>query len=129
MLTSLLETFLMMCRSVIGIISNSPNAVLPKLPDNHDLGTPSKLRLTRKTAVLARMLPTLSVSFVYYETIKRDLKIKPISECRCDEGLKTKAEESTYLSDTGLLGELEHLKIKTRSTDEKFASVMGACVI
>ncbi len=22
---------------------------------------------------------------VYYETIKRELKIKPISECRCDE--------------------------------------------
>ncbi len=52
-----------------------------------------------------------------------------ISECRCDERLKTKAEESTRLSDTGLLGELEHLKIKTRLIDEKFASVMGEYVI
>jgi hypothetical protein len=49
---------------------------------------------------------------VYYETIKREPKIKPNSECRCDERLKTKAEESTRLSDTGLFGELEHLKIK-----------------
>ncbi len=29
----------------------------------------------------------------------------------------------------GLIGELEHLKIKTRLIDEKFASVMGECVI
>ena len=35
---------------------------------------------------------------VYYESIKRGLKIKPISECRCDERLKTKArQESTRL--------------------------------
>ncbi len=70
--------------------------------------------------------------FVYYESIKRELKIKPISECRCDERLKTKAEESTRLADIGLLRELEHLKnlkIKTRLIDEKFASVMGECVI
>ncbi len=33
------------------------------------------------------------------------------------------------LSDTGLFGELEHLKIKKRLIDEKFASVMGECVI
>ncbi len=34
-------------------------------------------------------------------------------ECRCDERLKTKPEESTRLVYTGLLVELEHLKIKT----------------
>ncbi len=45
------------------------------------------------------------------------------------ERLKTETEESTRLSYTGLIGELEHLKIKTRLTDEKFASVMGECVI
>ncbi len=67
--------------------------------------------------------------FVYYETIKREQKRKPISECRCDEKLKTKAEESTRLSDAGLLRELEHLKIKTRLIDDKFTSVMGECVI
>ena len=66
---------------------------------------------------------------VYYQSIKRELKRKPISECRCDERLKTTSEESTRLSDTGSFGELEHLKIKTRLIDEKFASVMGECVI
>jgi len=43
-----------------------------------------------------------TVFFVYYESIKRELKIRPIFECRCDERLKTKAEESTLLSHTGL---------------------------
>ena len=45
------------------------------------------------------------------------------------ERLKTKVEESTRLTHTGLLGELKHLKIKTRLIDEKVASVMGECVI
>jgi hypothetical protein len=35
---------------------------------------------------------------VYYESIKRELKLRPIYECRCDERLKTKAEESTRLA-------------------------------
>ena len=67
--------------------------------------------------------------FVYYETISRELKIKPISECRYDERLKSKVEESSRLVHTGLFGELERLKIKTRLIDEKFVSVMGECVI
>jgi hypothetical protein len=33
-------------------------------------------------------------------------------EYRCDERLKSKTEESTRLADTGLVVELEHLKIK-----------------
>ena len=48
--------------------------------------------------------------------------------CRCDERLKTKDEEFTRLSYTGLLGGLEHLKIETRLIDEKFPSVMGEYV-
>ena len=67
--------------------------------------------------------------FVYYESIKRELKRRPIYECRCDARLKTKAKEFTRLSYTGFLGGLEHLKIETRLIDEKFASVMGECVI
>jgi hypothetical protein len=47
---------------------------------------------------------------------------------RCDERLKTKDEESTSLGYTGLIGELEHLKIETRLIDEMFASVMGEYV-
>ena len=56
------------------------------------------------------------------------LKTRPLYECRCDERLKTKVEESTRLANTGLLGELEHLKIETRLIDEMFASVMGEYV-
>jgi hypothetical protein len=66
---------------------------------------------------------------VYYESIKREVKIISISECQCDERLKTKTEESTLLGYTGLIGELEHLKIKTRLIEEKFASVMGQVLL
>ncbi len=41
---------------------------------------------------------------------------------------KTKGEESTRLTYTGLIGELEHLKTKTRLIEEMFASVMGEYV-
>ena len=51
--------------------------------------------------------------FVYYESRKRELKKRRKNEDRCDERLKTKAEESTCLACTGLHEELEHLKIKT----------------
>ncbi len=44
--------------------------------------------------------------------------MKPIYECRFDERLKTKDEEFERLVYTGLFGELEHLKIKTRLIDE-----------
>ena len=55
---------------------------------------------------------------VYYESIKRELKIRPIFECRCDDRLKTKADEFTCL-------ELEHLKIKTSLIHEKFCECDG----
>jgi hypothetical protein len=60
--------------------------------------------------------------------MKRELKIRPIYECRCDERLQTKAKEFTRLTYTGLLGGLEHLQIETRLIDEKFAGVMGEYV-
>ena len=69
------------------------------------------------------------VVFVYYESIQRELKIKPIYECRCDERLQTKTKEFTRLTYTGLVVELEHLKIETRLIDEKFANAMGECEI
>ena len=55
--------------------------------------------------------------------MNRELKTRPIYACRCDERLKTKDEESTRLDYTGLLGELEHLKIETRLIDEMYVSV------
>jgi hypothetical protein len=77
----------------------------------------------------ARLKARVEESLVYYESIKRELKIKPIYECRCDKRLQTKAKTFTRLSYTGLVVELEHLKIKTRLTNEKFASVKGECEI
>jgi hypothetical protein len=57
---------------------------------------------------------------------------RPINECRCDERLKSKVEESKCLDYTGLFGELEHLKtdlkIETRLMDEMFPSVIGEYV-
>ncbi len=66
--------------------------------------------------------------FVYYESIKWEVKTRPIYECRCDERPKTKVEESTLLVYTGLFGELEQLKTKTRLIDERCESVMGEYV-
>jgi len=62
---------------------------------------------------------------VYYESRKREVKIKLIYECRCDERLQTKAKEFTRLTYTGLIGGLEHLKIETRLIDEKIANALG----
>jgi hypothetical protein len=67
------------------------------------------------------------LDLVYYESMKRKLKIKAISECRCNGRLQTK--RFTRLAHTGLVVELEHLKIMTRLTNEKFASVKGECEI
>ena len=62
---------------------------------------------------------------VVLASMKGEVKTRPIYECRYDERLKTKTEESTRLVYTGLLGELEHLKIETRLIDEMFVSVKG----
>ena len=57
--------------------------------------------------------------------MKRELKRRPIYECRCDERLKVKTEGSTHLTYTGLRGGLEHLKIETRLIDERFGECDG----
>jgi hypothetical protein len=59
--------------------------------------------------------------------LKPKLKIKPIYECRCNGRLQTK--RFTRLTHTRSVVELEHLKIKTRLTNEKLASVKGECEI
>jgi hypothetical protein len=64
---------------------------------------------------------------VYYESIKREPKIRGIYECRCDERLQTKTKKFTRLPYTGLVLELEHLKIETRLINERLANVMGEC--
>jgi hypothetical protein len=52
-----------------------------------------------------------STVVVYYEPRKRELNIRRIYECQCDERLKTKTEGSTRLVYTGLCEGLEYLKI------------------
>ena len=60
----------------------------------------------------------LFIIVVYHESIKRGLQRRLMYWYRWDERLKTKSEESTCLSDTGLVVELEHLRTKTRLKDE-----------
>jgi hypothetical protein len=64
---------------------------------------------------------------VYYESIKREPKIRGINKCRCDERLQTKTKEFTRLPYTGLVLELEHLKIQTRLISERFENAIGEC--
>jgi hypothetical protein len=35
---------------------------------------------------------------VYYESIKRELKIRPILECQCDERIKAKKKDEAFQS-------------------------------
>ena len=86
------------------------------------IDAPSRLRLIRRAAAFARILK----HGVYYESIKRKLKIRCIYECRCDERLQTNTKEFTLLVYTGLVVELEHLKIETRLIDEKFENTKFA---
>ncbi len=106
------------------------------------IGVPSKLRLIRKAPASARARTTFPLSCcekdarwkwnwprsvklnseVYYESIKRESKIRGINKCRCDERLQTKTKEFTRLPYTGLVLELEHLKIETRLISERFAN-------
>jgi hypothetical protein len=65
--------------------------------------TPSRLRLIRKDTTLVRVLSTYYCC-VYYETIKGELKRRPIYEGRCDE------------------------RLETRLIDERFENVMCVCV-
>ena len=59
------------------------------------------------TLKVSRLYLELYVKFstvVYYESIKRELKIRLTYDCRCDERLKTKPEDSTLLTYTGFSG-------------------------
>jgi hypothetical protein len=73
------------------------------------------------------MVPRL----VYYETIKRDLNRRVT---KLDMSVGEMKDEKTKLRDlhvsyTLCREGLEHLKIETRLIDQRFACVMGECVI
>ena len=70
-----------------------------------------KRELKTKPIKECRCDERLQTRVVYYESLKRELKTKTIYGFRCDERLKTKVEESTRLVWTLLCAELEHLKI------------------
>jgi hypothetical protein len=62
------------------------------------MGAPSKVITIRKTAASATIFPTRfehgrKNRLVYYESIKREPKIKSIYECRCDVRLQTKTRK------------------------------------
>jgi hypothetical protein len=67
----------------------------------------------------------LHVSYFIIKSIKREVKTRPIHDCRYDERLEPKDDESTCLTYTGFLEGLEYLKIETRLIDEKFVSDDG----
>ena len=48
------------------------------------------------------LLQSSAIYAVYYESRKRELKIRLMDEGRCDERLKARVEESTCLTYTGL---------------------------
>ena len=56
--------------------------------DLDSTGVSSIFKIIRNAATLARMLPTFDADFrfVYYESIKLELKKRLILECRCDLG-------------------------------------------
>jgi hypothetical protein len=60
--------------------------------------------------------PLIHRMFVYYESINRELKIRTMYECRCDERLQTKVKEFTLLTYTGFLrGVMKDYKLKLRN--------------
>ena len=101
------------------------------MPHIHWVARQNKLEIPRdKDEVNKREIHEGKLVFprnfcVYYESIKRKLKIKCMYECRCYERLQTKTKEFTCLVYTGLVVKLEHLEIKLRSTSEEFAKAMG----
>jgi hypothetical protein len=73
--------------------------------DPDTMVTPRTPKPTLKAEALARMPPTIASckwkTVVYYESRKRELKIRLMNEGRCDERLETRVEESTCLTYTG----------------------------
>ena len=98
---------LFVCKKILSTISDSLGAS-PTLPWSRCRGTH-----VGKRGVWG---------VVHYESRKRELKKRRKNGYRCDERLKTKVEESTCPTYTGLYEELEHLKYKDevnkRESDE-----------
>ena len=90
---------------------------------------PSAARRVNNITMFFQIYCFLFRLVLYYEEKKRELKRIHIYGCRCNERLRAKAEGSTRLTYNGLRGGLEHIKIETRLSGERFESVKGECVI
>ena len=60
---------------------------------------------------------------VYYESIKRELKTRPIYECQTDERLKTIPEESTRLVYTELLDHCPQSQVMISPNDVQWYNI------
>ena len=69
--------------------------------------------------------------FVYYESRKRELKIRLMNEGRSDERLKDRVEESTWLTYTGLHDKTnqKYLEIKMRSSRNPRQDTADHCLM
>ncbi len=105
--------------------TNGNNKLIVTLTVKHNLGSGSTVTITGLTGSQTSDISSPRGWNPKWRWQSWSFGMWPICECRWDERLKTKAEKSTRLTYTGLLRELEHLKIKTRLIDEMFASVMG----
>jgi hypothetical protein len=64
----------------------------------------TRVHVTQTLPILIlRITVTEKSPFVYYESIRWEVKRRPIYECRCDERLETKVGGSTRLEYTGFL--------------------------
>jgi hypothetical protein len=70
-------------------VDRAGNVVVADL-DNHVIRS-----VTKDSAVVSTLLYMSKLFFVYYESIKREPKIRGIYECRCDERLQTKTKKFT----------------------------------
>jgi hypothetical protein len=89
----------------------------------HDLTAAATTMWTQRMCLCRYFLESMRGLVCAKETLPKEFELCPprlirhIYECRSDERLKTKTEQSTRLT-YGLLGELEHVKIRTRLIDE-----------
>ena len=113
--------------------------------DTEVTDSPSRLRLIRKVEALVKIKltrdlnieekavwrkwknpPLVDLLFVYHESIKWELKIRLMNEGRCDERLKTRVEEYTCLTYTGLHDKTNRVKVcllwidKARAKDKRY---------
>jgi hypothetical protein len=85
-------------RTIIQCLINERLVTVMSECDLEGIGVPSIFKSIRKVVSLTRMFPTLTwryeitpysgvESWVYHETIKRELNKRRLYECRCHEGI------------------------------------------